>query len=467
MKKILRLFAAFIASIIFLCSSFTLAQVTWQYDFGSGTGTYDTVGESTDFLPNAESNGGTARVAVCSTGGAFNLLNPGLFGSETSLKGFASSSGVPVNKFSVTGFSGTNLFTIRFDLCLDGGDSGQWYFFAGSGSQTYTGQTHATGNEVFVGLYWNFSSDSLLTTYYYNGSSWQIIDSANFVKGSKYTVDIFANNSNTSQFYGKLGQRSLANYQWDIWIGDFRLGKGFNKGSSFSNMISIDAFTFIGTSSVNNDAVINLDNIYYSNYFDPDNDLLPVELSSFTSKVVGSSVQLNWRTETELMNYGFEIERASSRQVETSPVQDWMKVGFVNGFGNSNSPKEYSFKDKNVEAGKYLYRLKQIDTDGRYEYSPVIEVEFGAPKEFKLNQNYPNPFNPSTKISFSLPVESNVSLTIYNMIGEKVLDAIANQVFEAGVYDYNFDGSKLSSGIYFYTIKTDKFSQTKKMLMIK
>ena len=80
--------------------------------------------------------------------------------------------------------------------------------------------------------------------------------------------------------------------------------------------------------------------------------------------------------------------------------QVWEKIGFVNGNGNINSPKNYSFEDKNVTAGKYSYRLKQIDNDGQFEYSKTIEVDFDAPKKFELSQNYPNPFNPTTTITF-------------------------------------------------------------------
>ena len=75
----------------------------------------------------------------------------------------------------------------------------------------------------------------------------------------------------------------------------------------------------------------------------------------------------------------------------------------MEGHGNSNSPKNYSFVDGNVTAGKYSYRLKQIDTDGSYEYSKVIEINFGSETKFELGQNYPNPFNPNTMISFSIP----------------------------------------------------------------
>ena len=146
---------------------------------------------------------------------------------------------------------------------------------------------------------------------------------------------------------------------------------------------------------------------------------VPVELSSFSASIIGSSIKLNWRTETEVNNYGFEIERKVGSPQST--VGNYEKIGFVNGNGNSNSPKNYSFIDDKVTAGKYSYRLKQIDNDGQFEYSKVIAVDFGAPKKFELSQNYPNPFNPITTIRFNLPEAGNVKLTLFNVLGQELL----------------------------------------------
>ncbi|MBP9056353.1 MAG: DUF2341 domain-containing protein, partial [Saprospiraceae bacterium] len=136
---------------------------------------------------------------------------------------------------------------------------------------------------------------------------------------------------------------------------------------------------------------------------------LPVELSALSAVVIGSSVQLNWRTETEINNFGFEIERSETQDAR---IAKWEKVGFVNGNGNSNSPKDYIFTDNNLVPGKYSYRLKQIDNDGQFEYSKTIQIDFNSPKKFELTQNYPNPFNPVTTISFELPISGFVSLKV-------------------------------------------------------
>lgn len=90
----------------------------------------------------------------------------------------------------------------------------------------------------------------------------------------------------------------------------------------------------------------------------------------------------------------------------------------------------------------------------------------GIPKVYKLNQNFPNPFNPSTHISFELPQSSNVSIVLFDVIGREV-ETIYSGYTQAGYYNLAFDGFKLSSGIYYYKITTDNFTDTKKMILLK
>ena len=195
------------------------------------------------------------------------------------------------------------------------------------------------------------------------------------------------------------------------------------------------------------------------------NSALPVELTTFAAFAEENKVALNWETATEVNNYGFEIERqkATERNVNFS---DWEKIGFVEGHGNSNSPKIYTYTDNTVVSGEYYYRLRQVDIDGQFEYSDIVEVAIAAPNSFELFQNYPNPFNPKTNIQFSLTEPTNVSLAIYNTIGQKVAELL-NQRMEAGTHNSDFDGSNLNSGIYIYMLKTDKQTLTKKMILMK
>lgn len=193
--------------------------------------------------------------------------------------------------------------------------------------------------------------------------------------------------------------------------------------------------------------------------------LLPIELFTFSSNIDERNIQLNWETKTEKNSYKFDIERGTS-------TANWETIGSVKAAVLSNSPKDYTFTDKNLQAGKYQYRLKMIDNDGSFNYSNIIETEVTTPKNFELSQNYPNPFNPTTKIDYLVPVDSKVILEVYNIAGQKVSELV-NQEQSAGYYSVDFGGSNLSSGVYIYRIvASDKatgnnFSSIKKMMLLK
>jgi len=214
----------------------------------------------------------------------------------------------------------------------------------------------------------------------------------------------------------------------------------------------------------NNDGMID-DSLLLPNQYDP----LPVELTSFTAKRLHNSIRLDWQTATEVNNYGFEIERAS---LKNPGNKVWSKIGFVEGSGNSNSPKNYSYLDKSISNGVYAYRLKQIDNDGTFSYSNEIEIDLSnLAISYSLNQNYPNPFNPVTQIDFSLAQPGFVTLNIYNSIGQLVR-ILVNEKLEPGSYNYEWNatdnyGNILSSGVYYYRLQAGSFVETKKMILLR
>ncbi|MEW6060871.1 MAG: LamG-like jellyroll fold domain-containing protein, partial [Bacteroidota bacterium] len=201
-----------------------------------------------------------------------------------------------------------------------------------------------------------------------------------------------------------------------------------------------------------------------------DESVLPIELTSFTVEAKQLNAELKWKTATELNNYGFEVQRseASGHFERSEESRAWKKVGFVEGNGTTNTPKEYSFTDKNLRAEKYSYRLKQIDRDGKFTYSQNVDVTVGsAPKVFALEQNYPNPFNPTTTIGFTLQISGFTTLKIYDAIGREVA-TLVNENLGAGVYHQKtFDAGNLSSGIYFVRLKNNGNQVMKKMLLMK
>jgi len=207
---------------------------------------------------------------------------------------------------------------------------------------------------------------------------------------------------------------------------------------------------------------------------------VPVELTSFTAEYHTSYVKLEWQTATETNNYGFEIEKC--RLNNSSQIKNWEVIGFVQGNGTSSSQNNYSYPDKSINAvGKYFYRLKQVDLDGTYDYSPEIEVEIASPKSYNLAQNYPNPFNPTTSIQFSVPVAADVRITLYNSLGQEIQELV-NRNFAAGLHYFDFsaeggsasgrDATFITSGVYYYRIEANgndgsNYVSFKKMVLLK
>lgn len=193
---------------------------------------------------------------------------------------------------------------------------------------------------------------------------------------------------------------------------------------------------------------------------------LPVALSSFSSSVDKNNVKLNWVTEWELNNSGFDLERK-----ETKEGSSWGKIAFITGGGTTQGQKFYSYEEKKLKTGSYNYRLKQIDYNGNFEYFELSEaVTVKAPNDFKLSQNYPNPSNPKSKIDYEIPFDGKVSLKIYDILGKEVFNLV-DEYKAADFYSVEFDGSNLASGMYFYRIIAEgggkQFTKTLKMVLVK
>ncbi|MCX6162771.1 MAG: T9SS type A sorting domain-containing protein [Ignavibacteriae bacterium] len=189
---------------------------------------------------------------------------------------------------------------------------------------------------------------------------------------------------------------------------------------------------------------------------------LPVELASFSSNISGRNIRLNWETSFEQNNLGFDVER------KMVGADEWRKITFVSGKGNSSSPVQYSYEDMKLNSGKYNYRLKQIDYNGNFKYYELNRAaEIGVPKIFSLSQNYPNPFNPVTKIDYELPVDSKVTLVIYDVTGRQVAKLLNNEFRSAGYYTAEYNAANFASGVYFYRLQSAEYTEIKRMILTK
>lgn len=166
---------------------------------------------------------------------------------------------------------------------------------------------------------------------------------------------------------------------------------------------------------------------------------VPVEFTSFTSTIEENKIILEWRTATEKNNFGFEVQR------KRKDDENWNAIGFVKGSGTSTQRRDYSFADD--ANGLIQYRLKQVDLNGEFSFSKIIEVENIFVKDFSLEQNFPNPFNPSTKIRFINPMSGRINFSVFDLKGELV-GVIAEKLFNPGNHEVEWNAGNFASGVY-------------------
>ena len=424
------------------------AQITVSYDFNDATSvaSYSTNGESTTFLPAPSTNGGTARVRVGSGGGSFNLVNPGTpMGTFYELSGVAPTNG-SVNKFSIQSYSPSKVFKTSFKVRFDGGSSGTWYFFQGSGN-TFTQNTAFSSADVFTGLRFVFGASNTITTSRRDNSGWNgTAVGAISAQATEYLIEVYGNNSTASGSYTKNGAQTVAANTWDLWVNDILVGDDLPK-SGVSNNTNIDAFTFYGENSTANVAMITLDDIAYSTV--QPTTTLPISLTSFTAKPVDKTILLNWATASENNNQKFEVLRSADGK-------NFESITTVNGAGNSDMEKYYSLVDENPYSGTNYYQLLQTDFNGSTSTSNVISAK--AKVEIMSISAYAS--GATVSVNVDSPNQTDGEMTLFDMGGRKLdtkslilnkgyNEVIFNQSLKPGTYFINLISEGKSTNLKF------------------
>lgn len=199
-------------------------------------------------------------------------------------------------------------------------------------------------------------------------------------------------------------------------------------------------------------------------------DSLPVQLSLFSAVYDDAGVRIQWRTESEINNLGFILLKKQGEQGDYREIGSYEYDRSLQGQGTSNYPTDYEFLDSQVQEGEtYYYQLLDVDYSGNITTHGPVKIFVDGSKslnDFILYQNYPNPFNPKTTIAFTIPRRGNVSVKIYNVLGEEVAELLRT-VLEPGTYTVEFDSQDLGTGQYYYVVSSGDQFRIKKMLLIR
>ncbi|MCK6602799.1 MAG: T9SS type A sorting domain-containing protein [Bacteroidetes bacterium] len=211
---------------------------------------------------------------------------------------------------------------------------------------------------------------------------------------------------------------------------------------------------------------------------DQSENSLPVELAGYSVSRVNDRIQLSWETVTESANAGFRVEKTEIRESESLDINaccsdpgpltlqsSWEKVGFVTGAGTSTEARSYSFTDR-VIPGLWIYRLMQVDLDGKETEAGLQGVYVPLPSELILDGNYPNPFNPETQVRFSLPVSGKAEWVVTDLLG-RVVSKGTTGFLSAGSHTLRMGDGSWAAGTYFYSLSFNHQVKSGKMLLLK
>ncbi len=188
---------------------------------------------------------------------------------------------------------------------------------------------------------------------------------------------------------------------------------------------------------------------------------LPVEFSSFEASYVGGSeVMLAWETASETDNAGFYVEH----QIGSAQFEE---IGFVEGNGTTTDARSYTFRATGLDAGHHVFQLKQVDFDGAFDYSQVVEATVELPSSFVLEPAYPNPFNPSTTIRFGTAVETDITVELYDAAGKLVRTLYEGVPKPGALNTITIDGSRLTSGTYLVKLTSSDFQTSRQIVLLK
>lgn len=188
---------------------------------------------------------------------------------------------------------------------------------------------------------------------------------------------------------------------------------------------------------------------------------LPVELTTFEARLDENQAILEWQTISEVNNAGFEIEH------QGPDANAWDTMNFVEGHGTTSEAQTYRFKTEKLDPGTHQFRLKQVDFDGAFEYSSVLEMEVTLSSTFELTPTYPNPFQNRAHFSLTLRSDQDVQIAVFNTLGQRVASLHEGHLAANKQHEFSVDGSRLPSGIYFVRARGERFSETRRAVLVK
>lgn len=191
-----------------------------------------------------------------------------------------------------------------------------------------------------------------------------------------------------------------------------------------------------------------------------DNASLPVELAEFSGQLVYDAVELSWSTRSEINNLGFEV------QVMAPTTPSFETVGFVPAGSEGSGIQNYAYTVDGLVAGRYYFRLRQLDIGGTIKYSSLVEISVPVAGTHEISNAYPNPFNDRARFNLAVSKDQNVEIEVYDISGRQVATVFTGMVSADNTRQFHISGTSLPSGTYFYRVTGENFSTTKSVVRV-
>ncbi len=298
-----------------------------------------------------------------------------------------------------------------------------------------------------------------------------------------YSIGKVSGTSNVGGFAGSENISSVDSCFWDTQTSG-QSSSPRATGETTTAMQSASTFTSAGWDFSTVWGISGAVNNGYPYLVGVTDNSLAVHVTGIVATADVNSVKLTWDTQSEVNTAGFNVLREDSTQGGQDAsgsnslttgfklIASYTTDGSLRGLGTSTTGKAYDFMDTRVISGStYRYKLQGVAIGGKTEDLPILSVRVNEPQVYALYQNYPNPFNPSTTIRFDLKRASTVSLDVYNVLGQRVLENNYGTM-NAGRFNEVVNMERFASGVYFYRIAAvgndgQKFVAIKKMLEMK
>ena len=193
--------------------------------------------------------------------------------------------------------------------------------------------------------------------------------------------------------------------------------------------------------------------------------ILPVELVSFEARRDGEAVVLTWATASETNNAGFEVEHRGADEAANEP--DWETLGFVEGAGTASGRHNYDFRVEKLPPGAHRFRLRQLDFDGSFAFSPEVEVTVEVATAYVLSAAYPNPFNPRATFTLAVREAQPVQVVVFDMLGRRMALLHDGMMAANRVHTFALDGAGWASGTYLYRVTGATFSVIRTVVLVR